>query len=371
MEQIPHRVWLEISLSKLKDNFQKIRRAVKPAKVLTVVKANAYGLGVMPVANALAEAGSAGFGVAEPREAMQLLPLGKPVQILSSVLPEEIGPMVEAGVTLPVMDWETARQISRAAVRLRKTATVQFKIDTGMGRLGILAKDAPEVIRRVVKLPNLDCEGMFSHFPQAYENGSGVTNRQMDLFCEILREVAGDGIQFRKCHIAASSGINSFPRAHKPPFNYVRAGIDLHGSFEPEGHALGMQPILTLKARIAQIRRLPANATVGYGLTCRLPRATRVATVTAGYADGFPLALSNRGYFLVHGIPCPILGRISMDYTVVSLEGVPQAKVGDEVVCIGGEGPNAIRVEDWASLKMTHGYDILCSFGNRVVRRYV
>ncbi|HNX35397.1 MAG TPA: alanine racemase [Kiritimatiellia bacterium] len=372
MNTIPRRVWLEISLDTLTQNYRKIADAVAPANVLTVLKANAYGLGVLPIARALAKAGASGFGVAEPYEALQLLPLGKPVQILSSILPEEIDPMIAAGVTLPVTDLATARLISEAAMRLGKTATVHFKLDTGMGRLGILASEAPAVIRETWNLPGLYCEGIFSHFPYAYETGSELTNRQMDLFCTILDDVARDGITFAKRHIANSDAINNFPRACRAPFNVVRTGINLHGSFDTAGkRTLRVKPVLTLKTRLTAIRTLPAGTGIGYGHTYRLHTPTLVGTVSAGYADGLPLALSNRGYLLIHGIPCPVLGRLSMDYTTVSLESVPGANVGDEVVCLGGEGIHALTVEDWAALKNTHPYEIICSFGNRVERRYV
>jgi len=372
MPMIPRRVWLEISLDTLTQNYRKIAASVAPAEVLTVLKANAYGLGVLPIAQALAKAGASGFGVAEPHEALQLLPLGRPVQILSSILPDEIEPMVAAGITLPVTDFDTARAISEAAGRLGKTATVHFKIDTGMGRLGILAKDAPSVIRQVRALPGLVLEGLFSHFPYAYETGSELTNRQMDLFCGILDEAARDGITFAKRHIANSDAINNFPRACREPFNVVRTGINLHGSFDSAGkRTLRVKPVLTLKTRLTAIRELPAGTGIGYGHTYRLHRPTRVGTVSAGYADGLPLALSNRGYVLLGGVPCPVLGRLSMDYTTVSLDSVPEARVGDEVVCLGGEGIHALTVEDWAALKNTHPYEIICSFGNRVERRYV
>ncbi len=372
MNTIPRRVWLEISLDTLTRNYGKIAVAVAPAEVLAVLKANAYGLGVLPIAQALAKAGAAAFGVAEPYEALQLLPLGKPVQILSSILPDEIEPMVAAKVTLPVTDFSTAQLISEAATRLGTTATVHFKLDTGMGRLGILAKDAPKVIRFVGTLPGLYLEGIFSHFPYAYETGSELTNRQMDLFCDILKTVACHGITFAKRHIANSDAINNFPRACREPFNVVRTGINLHGSFDTAGkRALHVKPVLTLKTRLTAIRKLPAGTGIGYGHTYRLHRQTRVGTVSAGYADGLPLALSNRGYLLIRGSPCPVLGRISMDYTTVSLESVPDAEIGDEVICLGGEGIHALTVEDWATLKNTHPYEIICSFGNRVERRYV
>ena len=376
---LKRRVWVEVDLGKLRSNYRKIAAAAKPAKVLCVMKANAYGLGVEPYAAALANTDCAGFGVAEPFEALQLRELlagknggDKPVQILSSILPDEIAPMVEAGVTLPVIDVPTARLISAAAKKLKTTAKVHFKLDTGMGRLGILAKDAPRVIREVKRLPNLDCEGIFSHCPMAYDPENTFTEDQIDLFCAILKDVAKSGIAFKVVHIAASDAINNFPRAAQAPFTQVRTGINLHGSFDPNGkRALKVESVLTLKTRIAQVRDLPAGTTLGYGRTWCLNRTTRVATISAGYADGLPLALTNRGHVLVKGVPCPVIGRISMDYTTVDISHVPDALPGDEVVCLGKVGRHAVTPDDWGALKGTHAYEIICSLGNRVERVYV
>ena len=369
---LQRRVWVEIDLDGLRANYRRIAVAVKPAKVLCVLKANAYGLGVEPYAAALAKTDCVGFGVAEPHEALQLLPFGKPVQILSSVLPDEIAPMVEAGVTLPVIDVPTAKLIDAAAKRAGRKAKVHFKLDTGMGRLGILAADAPRVIREVVATcPHLDGEGIFSHCPTAFDPADEFANDQIALFKAILKDVAKDGITFRKIHIAASDAINNFPAAKRAPFNIVRTGINLHGSFDPNGRrALKVESVLTLKTRVAQVRLLPAGTTLGYGRTWCLARPTRVATISAGYADGLPLALTNRGHVLINGAPCPVIGRISMDYTTVDVSKAGEVKPGDEVIALGGKGKYAITPDDWASLKGTHAYDIICSFGNRVERVY-
>ena len=372
MNTPPRRVWLEINLGTLTQNYRKIQEAVAPAQVLAVLKANAYGLGVLPIAEALIEAGVEMFGVAEPHEAMPLLPLGKSIQILSSILPEEIAPMVEAGVTLPVTDLVTAERISAEALRQGRNATVHFKIDTGMGRLGILAPDAVATVRAAYHLPGLRCEGIFSHFPCAYDTASDLTPRQIDTFRAILDTLAADGITFAKRHIANSDAINNFPCACRPPFNVIRTGINLHGSFDTAGkRTLNVAPVLTLKTRLTAVRDLPEGTGIGYGHTCRLGRATRVGVISAGYADGLPLALSNRGHVLIRGVPCRVLGRVSMDYTAVSLEGAPHAQVGDEAICLGGGGKHAVSVEDWAALKQTHPYEIICSFGNRVERRFI
>lgn len=371
MTTIPRRVWLEIDLGKLISNYRKIRAAVAPAQVLAVLKANAYGLGMLPIAQALSDAGVDTFGVAEPHEAAQLLALKKRVQVLSSILPEEIPPMIAAGVILPVTDAATAQRINAEALKQGKRAVVHFKIDTGMGRLGILRSEAEAVIQSVYFLPGLDCEGIFSHFPSAYDTRSDLTQRQVQSFCALLDALARKGMTFQKRHIANSDAINNFPCAYQEPFNVIRTGINLHGSFDTAGHrVLLLDPILTLKTRLTAIRNLPAGTGIGYGHTYILKKDMRVGVISAGYADGLPLALSNKGYMLIRGVPCAVLGRISMDYTVVSLEHLDAAQIGDDVICLGGEGEHAIPVEEWARIKGTHPYEIICSFGNRVERRY-
>ena len=374
-EEMKRRVRVEISLDALRRNYEKIAAHARPAKVLCVLKANAYGLGVGDYARALANTDCAGFGVAEPFEALELkavlkrLGVEKDVQILSSILPDEIPAMVKAGVTLPIIDLETAKLISSAAVKQRRTAKVHIKLDTGMGRLGILVADAPAVVREVKRLPGLDVEGVFSHFPMAYDPENPFTMRQVELFKGFLKAAKGDGIEFRKVHIAASDAINNFPVCARSPFTMVRTGINLHGSFDPNGRkALKVEPVLTLKTRVAQVRNLPAGTTLGYGRTWCLKEPTRIATISAGYADGLPLALTNRGHVLINGAVCPVVGRISMDYTTVDVSGVKDVKAGDEVICLGTSGRHSVTPDDWARLKGTHAYDIICSLGARVQR---
>ena len=369
------RVRVEIDLGALVRNYRRIQAHVKPMRVLCVLKANAYGLGVGPYAEALAKAGCRDFGVAEPFEALELLDVlrrgrcAADVQILSSILPDEIAPMVKAGVILPVTDLATAKLISAAARRAKTTARVHFKLDTGMGRLGILAKDALETIRAVKKLPALDCEGIFSHCPMAYDPKDPFTKRQVALFKSIVAACAKEGIAFRKVHMAASDAINNFPETARSPFTMVRTGINLHGSFDPNGRkALKVEPVLSLKTRVAQVRELPAGTTLGYGRTWCLAAPTKVATISAGYADGLPLALTNRGFVFIGGRRCKIIGRISMDYTTVDVSDVPDVKPGDEVVCFGACGRDSITPDDWAELKGTHAYDVICSLGSRVQR---
>ena len=373
------RVTVEIHLKALVRNYRKIVAHVRPMKVLCVMKANAYGLGVAAYPRALSDAGCENFGVAEPHEALELIRVlsaaSPSVQILSSVLPDEIPEMVRACVVLPATDLEGARLISAAAVKAKTVARVHFKLDTGMGRLGILASDpegidrALATIRAVRALPNLDCEGIFTHCPMAYEPKDPFTKGQIALFKKILAACEKEGIAFKKVHMAASDAINNFPETAKKPFTMVRTGINLHGSFDPYGRkTLKVEPVLTLKTRVAQVRELPAGTTLGYGRTWCLNRPAKIATISAGYADGLPLALTNRGFVFIGGRRCKIVGRISMDYTTVDVTDVPDVKAGDEVICFGKCGEDAITPDDWAALKGTHAYDIICSLGSRVGR---
>ncbi|MBE6383813.1 MAG: alanine racemase [Lentisphaerae bacterium] len=370
------RVQVEIDLDALVRNYVRIVEHVKPMKVMCVLKANAYGLGVRDYARALAEAGCTHFGVAEPFEARELAAaLGKgasggtSIQILSAVLPDEIDDMVRLGVALPVTDLAEAKLISAAAAKAKRSARVHFKLDTGMGRLGILAKDALDTMREVKALPNLDIEGVFSHCPMAYEPKDPFTRGQIRLFKSIVAAAEKDGMSFREVHMAASDAINNFPETARPPFTMVRTGINLHGSFDPYGRkALKVEPVLTLKTRVAQVRELPAGTTLGYGRTWCLNAPSKVATISAGYADGLPLALSNRGFVFIGGKRCKIVGRISMDYTTVDVTHVSGVKAGDEVICFGRCGRDSITPDDWAAIKGTHAYDIICSLGSRVER---
>lgn len=368
---LKHRVWVEVDLSKLVSNFHKIASAVRPARVIAVLKANAYGLGVAPFAEALTRTRVDTFGVAEPFEALALREKegSVPIQILSSILPDEVESMVASHITLPVTDWTMAQHINQVASRLHEKARVHIKLDTGMGRLGILAQDALETIPQIKSLPNLICEGIFSHCPMAYDPENPFTQDQISRFLSIIQACAEKGIAFEKIHLAASDAINNFPRCTQPPFTHVRTGINLHGSFDPYGRkTLNVESVLTLKTRVAQVRLLPAGTTLGYGRTWCLNRSTRVATISAGYADGLPLALTNCGHVLIHDTPCPVIGRISMDYTTVDVSAVSHVEAGDEVICLGASASHQITPDDWGALKHTHAYEIICSLGSRVSR---
>lgn len=362
----PGRVTLHIHLDKLQSNYRKIAAAVAPLQVMTVLKANAYGLGVRPVADALAAAGCWGFGCAELREALSLVELGKPVLILGGMLPDDIPQVLDHGILAPITDLDIARALNAAAAARGVQAECHCLIDSGMGRLGIRIEEAYETIRVVAALSHLRLTGLYSHFPSAYDDYE-FSEMQISLVTQLLQRLEDDGITFQWRHIANSDGINNLPLSFQPPFNLVRTGINLYGVFDLEGkQTLALEPVLSMDTRLVAVRTLPAGATIGYGRTRKLERATRVGTIAMGYADGMPLGMSDRGYVMVHGRHCRILGRVSMDYTTICLDTVPQARVGDTVECLGKH----ITVGDWARYKQSIPYDIICSLGHRVARVY-
>ena len=365
------RVSLDIDLNVLRRNFARISDRVSPCSVMAVLKANAYGLGVRPIAEALADAGASRFGVAEVNEGIELQPVGLPTQVLGAILPDEIESAVAAGLTLPISDQAMAAHISREAILQDKTVRAHFLIDTGMGRLGIPVSEAREVILACMRLGGIEFEGIYSHFPMAYSGDEPYTRAQIQSFKDLLHGLAAEGVTFKIVHIANSDAINNVPEGFAAPFNEVRTGINLYGAFDTRGkRALELESVLTLRTSLASVRALPAGMSIGYGCTYTLDQDTRIGTIPAGYADGLPLALSNNGHVLVQGKPCPVLGRVSMDYTTIDLSAAPDAQVGADVICLGNFQNQTLCVEDWARIKGTHSYDIICSIGHRVERRY-
>lgn len=365
------RVRLEIDLDVLRQNFARIAERVSPCSVMAVLKANAYGLGTLPIARVLIEAGAARLGVADVNEGLDLKDMGVPIHILGAVLPREIAPAIAAGLTLPITDADSAALISREAVAQNTVVRAHALIDSGMGRLGIPIDNAFDVIRHCVALPGIDLEGLYSHFPMAYHGEDPYTCDQLQRVRDLLNDLASDGITFAMRHIANSDAVNNVSDAFAEPFNMVRVGINLYGAFDTRGaQSIALDSVLTLRSELVAARTLPAGTRIGYGGTHTLRAETRVGTVPAGYADGLPLALSNNGHVLVDGQVCPVLGRVSMDYTTIDLSAAPNARVGDDVICIGHMQDEIIRVEDWARIKGTHSYDIICSIGNRVTRCY-
>ncbi len=356
-----NRVELCIDLARIAANYRKIAAAAMPCLPLPVIKADAYNMGAVRVGKTLREAGASRLLVATLNEAMEIKECGLPIQIVGSILPHEIPTAVAEGITCPANDLSYARMLSAEAVRQNKTVTCHIQIDTGMGRDGIPVAGAAVVIAEILNLPGVEVAGIYSHFPGAVPGYDEFTNRQIKAFKELLSSL---NYKFSYIHFGGGDGAN-FPETFHAPFTHCRAGLAMYG-LGSTAASLNLEPVFTLKSVIAQVRQLPGGTSIGYSFTHHLKNDTRVGTVAIGYADGMPLALSNRGRVIVHGKPCPILGRVSMDYVNIDLSAVPETQPGDEVICLG----NGITVDEWAEFKQTHPHEILCALGRRAVKTY-
>ena len=364
------RCWVEVRTANYVENLRRIRRRAGGAPALAVIKNNAYGIGVREVARALAGSGEAArFGVASLAEALEIADFGVPVQIISGILPSEIPEAVRHGFILPVNSVEAARLISAEAVRQQRTPHVEIKTDVGMGRVGVRWETFDGEIEEILRLPNLDCRGIFAHLPAADDPGDPRTDEEIARLKAIIARHEAKGVRFAFRHIAASGGICCYPEATSAPFNLIRPGIILHGFSASCG--LEVLPCVEFKARVIAIRELPAGVSLGYGRRYRMPKRDRVAVVAAGYADGVPVALTNRGVFLAGGKLAPVAGRVSMDYTMVRLDPAAEVRVGDEAVLFGAQGELCAPMEEWARIKEVPSQDILCSLGRRPERVYL
>lgn len=366
------RTWVEIDTAAWRANFHDILEHVKPLEMLPVIKANAYGMGDRETAAAFRDAGARHVAVSCLGEGLRLRELGLDVIILGASLPEEIPPLIEAGIIPAVPDFESAELVSRAALAQGRDARVHIKVDTGMGRFGIPLGEAWETIQRIAALPGIELHGIFSHLAMARRRDA-FTLGQINGLASLIHDLERAGIRFTYRHIANSIAIAGVREAHSPPFNMVRSGIDLHG-----GHTSVTQrpylarPVMTLKARLIALRTMPYGTAIGYGCTYRVSRheGERIGVVSIGYADGYPRCLSNKGFMLVRGQRCPVVGLICMDYTMLSLSEVPDAAVGDEVVAMGTQGEAAVPLAEVARAAGTIPYELMCGLGARVQRVY-
>ena len=371
--------WVEIDLDSLTHNIGEVRGRIGPGqRILLVVKADAYGHGAVEVARAAASAGVDMLGVATLHEGIELRQAGiaAPVLILSPPMENETRDIIEYDLACSVPSLGIARSLSRACVDRGKTGSVHVEVDTGMGRSGVGLDEALPFVSAVGKLPGLALDGVFTHFP-ASDDDEEFTRRQVEDFVELLRRLERKGIAVPLRHAANSGAILAGAEAVASPLNMVRPGIIVYG-LKPSGGARGggsgesgFEPVMSFKSRIAQLRDLPEGHPVSYGMTYRTPRAMRVAVVPVGYGHGYSWRLSNRGEVLVRGRRAPIIGRVTMDVTLVDVDGVPGADVGDEVVLFGRQGDEEITVDEVAGIVGTINYEVICGIGKRVTRVYI
>jgi alanine racemase len=367
MNTARERCWAEIDLAALRRNAGVARNRVGPGvELLAVVKANGYGHGMTRVAEALAAEAQL-FGVANLEEAVQLrASIAHPIMILGPALPEEREPIVRQQFIPSVSDPDEAMAFDRAAENT--SVAINFVIDTGMGRMGTFAADALETTGRIAALPNVKLHSISTHLPVADEDEE-FTHRQLSDFAALVRQVRTTVPGNYKAHVLLSAGVLRF---FETPFDIVRVGLMLYGSSPLPQFQNLLVPVMTLKTHVVLVRDLPAGSSVSYGRTFVAPNAMRVATLSAGYADGYPRALSGRGAsVLIAGKRCPLLGRVTMDLIMVDVSGLPDVKVGDEAVLFGRQAGEEILASELARLAGTIPWEIFTGIGSRVRRVYL
>jgi alanine racemase len=358
-----YRCWAEIDRAALRYNAKVVRDRIESAEMLAVVKANAYGHGLVGVAETLADEAQL-FGVANLEEALTLREsLPHPIVILGPATPEERPVIAERGFIPTISSFEEAEAFSRL-----KPVSLNFKIDTGMGRMGVAENGALEVFKRAVTLPNVEIHSISTHMPVSNEDAE-YTRGQLVRFRKVVEQIRAEVPGRYKAHVLQSAGTLAF---NPPTFDIVRAGIILYGiSPLPEFRAL-LKPAMTWKTRICLVREVPKGTSISYGRTFIAPRRMRVATLAAGYADGYPWHLSNRGAaMLVRGKRCPLLGRVTMDLMVIDVSGLDGVQVGDEVVLMGRDGSEEISCAELSERAGTITWEIVTRIGARVRRVYL
>ena len=361
------RICYRINLAQLKKNIAFIRSCAGNCKLMPVLKYDAYGMGAMGIGSALKEAGAYRFAVATGEEALQVKPLGLDVQILGGLFPWEIPAALKEDIICPVDNFTTAQDISKEAVRQGKTARIAIKLDTGMGRLGIKTDAATEEISKIAGLPGLHFDSLFSHFATAAQPDIFFANLQIERFLTVKKALDAKGIVFDHYHHGAGDATVKIPAATQEPFDMVRPGGMMYG----ENFRDDCRQIVELTAKITSVREITPGTSVSYYRTYIANKPRKVAVLAAGYADGIPLALSNKGKVIIHGQYCPILGRVCMDYTMVDVSALPEVFPGEEAILLGKQDDAEVTVGEWAAMKGTHCHDIWCAIGHRVKREYI
>lgn len=372
MKKLP--TWVEVDLDRLSRNLDRIRRMLPGGtRILLTVKADAYGHGAVQVADAASKLVDI-FGVATLDEAIELKEAGirNKILILSPILATEVPPVVSARLAVTISSREVAGELSRQALENGETIDVHVEVDTGMGRTGVSLEDAKEEIGYIASLPAVRLDGVYTHFPVS-ESDVDFTRSQIEEFNSIVAALRADGVEIPTVHSANSAAIPSLPASH---MDMVRPGLLAYGSLpggaDPGG---GFEPILAWKSRVARVRQMPAGRSVSYGRTFTTQRETVIGVIPVGYGHGYPYRLSGRGEMLIGGAHVPVVGRVTMDMTMVDLTDLPETPpLGEEVVLIGRQkgafGESEITVHDLAEWSDTIDYDIICGLSKRVPRTY-
>lgn len=370
------RVKAVISLDAVEQNFREMRKNIaEDTKMIAVVKADAYGHGAVPIAHLIEGYDYIwGFAAATAEEAVHLRENGvtKPILILGIVFEEYYPELVRDDIRLAVCEYEEAEKLSKEAVLQNKTVHIHIALDTGMTRIGYAdIPESVEEIKKIAELPNLEIEGMFTHFSRADEYDRSPAMVQLERYQKFSDLVEAAGVEIPLHHCSNSAGIIRVPEAN---LSIVRAGITIYGiypSSEVERDIVKLTPVMELKSHVTYVKDVPEGAAISYGGTYVADKKRRVATIPVGYADGYPRQLSNKGWVLIHGKKAPILGRVCMDQFMVDVTEIGDVKKGDEVTLLGRDGDEFISIEEIGDLCGRFSYEFACDISPRVPRIYV
>ncbi|MCQ9207035.1 MAG: alanine racemase [Omnitrophica bacterium] len=362
--------WAEVDLTAVKYNLRAIQNLVgRNTGIMAVVKANAYGHGIIRISKLLEKLKIRYLGVATLDEALTLRKAGvkSPILVLGSVLPEEEEAALWRDVTLTLCNSELLARLKKLAGR-RLKPRVHVKVDTGMGRIGVWHEEAVKFIKKVKDAGNIEIEGVYMHFSIAGRDKS-FTQYQIDSFEKVLSGLAKLNIDIPLKHAANSIACALWKKSH---FNIVRPGLIIYGIYPKRSfpRMIRLKPAFSLKTKIAFIKNTPPGRSISYGRTYITQSSTRIASLPIGYADGYGRILSNKAEVLVRGERMPVVGKITMDQTMIDVGRVKTAKVGDEVVLIGRQRGEEIRIERLARLAGTIPYEIMTGITGRVPHRY-
>lgn len=365
-----------IDLDAIIYNMEMMRANIKKdTKMIAVIKTDGYGHGAVPIARMLEEVDYVwGYAVATLDEGVSLRCEGikKPILCLGCVFPDQFEEMIRHEIRMTVSTVRLARLASEKAEEIGKKAIFHIKIDTGMSRLGFpVCEESVEEILSISKLAQVEMEGMYTHFSKADETEKETTNEQIKSYLWMKEKLERAGMHFPYYHCSNSAGIIDIPEAN---MDIVRAGISTYGLYpseEVEKTAVPLRPAMQLIAHVTHVKWIEKGTAVSYGGTFVAPQRMCVATIPAGYGDGYPRSLSNKGYVLIHGKKAPILGRVCMDQFMVDVTDIPGVEFGDRVTLVGEDQGECLPVEVLSDLSGRFNYEFICDINKRVPREYI
>ena len=373
MDRLVRPVWAEIDLDNIAFNMKNIKKLVKDKEVIAVIKADAYGHGAVEVAKVLSENGASRFAVAIITEAIELREHGikLPIMILGYTPIEYAEDLIKYDIEQTVYNLEYAKQLSDIALKMGKRAKIHIALDTGMGRIGFMPYDnSLEEVLKISALDGIEIVGIFTHFSTADEEDKEYTKYQFDKIQNFIKKLSDKGVNIPLKHVSNSGAIIDLPETY---LDAVRAGIILYGYYpsdEVKKKNLSIKPALTLKTKVAHIKKMEKDMYVSYGRTFKTERDSIIATLPIGYADGYSRLLSGKAKVIINGKFANVVGRICMDQCMIDVTDIGEVKVGDEVILLGEENELKFNADDMANLIGTINYDVLCMIKHRVPRVY-